>query len=300
MHRIIHREIPDRVESIFHRFASKSLEKRLGARIDRYSGSVPHSMAVFAHDYISLQINLHGFFERRYLDLLMQFLGPVVDELQSGIVLDVGANIGNHTLYFSRHFSRIQAYEPDPETFELLQFNTRHTSGITALNIGLGSQSATMKMARVRGNRGASQVVSAGDGVEVRIETLDALAVGLDVAFVKIDTEGFEFEVLNGATDTLRRCMPVIVFEQNSNVFHAGRTPSIDLLRSFGYEIAWMDYPSRDLSNPVRRMVTKIGEAIGGRSYRILIGDSVPHRNHIMLIAIPPKFKARLVGRNER
>jgi hypothetical protein len=103
------------------KYIQKSLEKISNEQILNFDKSI----AIFAHDYIGHQINLNGFFEKEYLDLFKNFILPIKEYIEKGFVLDIGANIGNHTIYFSEIFSKIRSFEPDPDTFELLKFNTR-------------------------------------------------------------------------------------------------------------------------------------------------------------------------------
>lgn len=288
------------LKDFFTRKKKKYIQKNLEKISKEQILNLDKSIAVFAHDYIGHQINLNGIFEKDYLDLFKCFISPIKKEIEKGFVLDIGANIGNHTIYFSRIFSKIRSFEPDPDTFELLKFNTRRNPGICVFNFGLGREPRVMKISRTPGNLGASHIVeSNNEGADVKIETVDNISTGIEVSLIKIDTEGFELEVIEGSKNTINRCMPLIVFEQNKDVFYNGTTPSINELRNRGYEIAWIDHASRDIRNPVKKTIARIAELLTGRRHRIVVGESVPHRNHVMLIAIPPKYKAQLLHKDD-
>ena len=79
--------------------------------------------AIFAHDSIGRYINLFGGYEREELDILFDFLAPLDVEFKNSLALDIGANIGNHAMYFSDHFQRVIAFEPNDDVFYLLKFN---------------------------------------------------------------------------------------------------------------------------------------------------------------------------------
>ena len=90
----------------------------------QYVKNTAHPMAVFAHDYIGASINQFGVFEGEELDILFDFLEPLHSSFRAGTALDIGANIGNHSIYFADHFRTILAFEPNPTAFALLSFNT--------------------------------------------------------------------------------------------------------------------------------------------------------------------------------
>jgi hypothetical protein len=81
-------------------------------------------LAVFAFDHIGLRINLDGRHEKRTLDLIRNYLESVISGMDRTAALDIGANIGNHSVYFSDLFAEVYAFEPNPRTFSLLKFNS--------------------------------------------------------------------------------------------------------------------------------------------------------------------------------
>ena len=83
-------------------------------------------LAVLAFDHIGLCINLDGRYEKRTLDLIRNYLKSVISDLERSVALDIGANIGNHSVYFSDLFEEVFAFEPNPRTFALLRFNSEH------------------------------------------------------------------------------------------------------------------------------------------------------------------------------
>lgn len=142
------------------------------------------------------------------------------------VAIDVGANIGWYTVLLSRLSepgARVFAFEPDPETYRLLCGNVRANSvtGVTALNLALGETSGTAVLHRYKtSNNGRHTLSGSGDGgggsCQVNVETLDAFcsAHGIDnrrVRFLKIDVEGFEYHVLRGGAQLLRRCECILL-----------------------------------------------------------------------------------------
>ena len=87
---------------------------------------------IYFNDSISSELMINGIFERDELDLLSN----IIDKK---IFIDIGANIGNHTLYFRNSFKKIYSYEPHPKTYKLLQFNTEDFSNIKTFNFGISN-----------------------------------------------------------------------------------------------------------------------------------------------------------------
>ena len=163
-----------------------------------------------AGDYIGeLVEKSHRPYEHDLLRALDVFLRP------GAVILDVGANIGNHTLYFAAHGSRVQAFEPNPEAVEYLRRNV-------ALNgfgesVSVHAVAAGDRPGRVEVVAGESEMrlgmarslEGEGDVPMIRLDDL----VEDDVALIKIDVEGAEASVLRGASSIIARSKPVIVVE---------------------------------------------------------------------------------------
>jgi len=88
---------------------------------------------MFFNDSVSNELMINGIFERDELDLLSN----IIDK---EIFIDIGANIGNHTLYFRNSFKKIYSFEPHPKTYKLLQLNTEDLPHIKTFNIGLSNE----------------------------------------------------------------------------------------------------------------------------------------------------------------
>ncbi|WP_197454394.1 FkbM family methyltransferase [Stieleria varia] len=129
-------------------------------------------------------------------------------------VVDVGANIGYHVLMFAQRIGgsgRITAIEPSPENLTELKANI---SGNTLKNVDLyeiavGSRETTVE---VRGGIN-SGIQTEGQGIAaVDMKPLSEV-VREKCDFIKIDVDGYEAEVVEGAFDVLRRDRPVLLLE---------------------------------------------------------------------------------------
>ncbi len=291
-------------EGVFETLTKRFMEKRLKRLATQYGGR-GQRMVIFSHDLMGTQINLYGRGERDEIEDLFLFLAPVMGQMKDGVALDVGANLGNHATAFADHFAAVFAYEPNPEVHEILVINTRKHPNVRTFNYGLGSSRATARFLEGQANLGESRVMDEGGGapegrtvIEVKLERMDdVLSDGNHpVSFIKIDVEGHETQVLEGGVGTLSGQAPIVVFEQHRGEFSGGTTPSIELLRSLGYTLCWSEYPRERARFSIIREAMKIADRILRRRPRIVTGDAVTVKSHSMLIAVPERFRAALLG----
>lgn len=128
--------------------------------------------------------------------------------------VDVGGHVGLWTYYLTPHFDYVEVFEPVPQHQECFTLNIT-SSNVTLHPYALGASEGVITMTRYPGNSGHSHVSGVGD-VTSEMRTLDSFNFQ-DVDFMKIDTEGYELQVLQGAVETLKRCKPVLIVEQKAN-----------------------------------------------------------------------------------
>jgi len=131
-------------------------------------------------------------------------------------VLDVGAHIGTHTVTLAQVAGwrgRVYAFEPQKKIFRELVKNIELNGlrNVVALHFALGDQHGIVEMNKAgEGNEGGTAIGVGGDRAELR--TLDSFGFR-NLSFVKIDVEGYEDHVLDGAARTLREQHPVVLVE---------------------------------------------------------------------------------------
>ena len=135
-------------------------------------------------------------------------------------ILEVGANIGNHLVWYARNLAPRVIYpvEPTPEAVALLRDNIA-ANDLAALvdprGLGLGAGAAPGRFRTEQpeaDNLGATRLAPDASG-EIEVTTLDTL-MGADVVdMIKIDVEGMELEVLAGAEGVIARDRPLIWIE---------------------------------------------------------------------------------------
>lgn len=277
----------------FGEFLDREIFKILRKRSVRLSQMRGQRMAVFANDYIGNKVNLHGFYELDELNALSRFLSPIAPQIQNGAALDIGANIGNHAIFLARMFKEVHAFEPNPFTFKLLDFNTSFSTNIRSYSYGLSDQQGEFELFECFYNHGKSSIKqNTGDGsVMVPIKVLDDTEVtSEDIVLMKIDVEGLEENVLSGAERTIEKHQPVIVFEQHRDDFLNGTTDVIAQLSAKGYRMCWFE-GRPDSTNKVRKLMYDAKATFFGAVESIVSGDKVPAKFHNMLIAVPPRFQ---------
>ncbi len=168
------------------------------------------------------------------------------------MAVDVGANKGIYTHFLAKLVTRVEAFEPNPKIFRILKRAlpenvTAHpvalsnTAGTARLmvpkrKVGYTNQGASLsetKIARV--HQGADYGV-----VEVEARTIDSYDFR-DLGFIKIDVEGFERPVLDGAAETIERERPVMLIEIEE--VHTGEPieEQLSYVESLGYDGFFLD-----------------------------------------------------------
>ena len=151
------------------------------------------------------------------------------------IALDIGANVGLWSRDLVKHFEQVIAFEPVEMFRECLQRNVT-ASNLMIQSVALGDQDGQVNMIMTEGNTGHTHVDPKSQGGDTTIVRLDSLEL-INVDYIKIDCEGFEYRVLQGAEQTIRRCRPVVVIEQKPHDTYAkdyGQFAAIGLLEAWG------------------------------------------------------------------
>jgi FkbM family methyltransferase len=150
-------------------------------------------------------------------------LSIIKEHFRGGCFVDIGANIGNHTIYVSKYLkpSHVICIEPNPEAIQILAINVKlnelsDTVDLRYLGIGLSDIAGTAKLHQPQiNNMGAMQLVLGGD--DIRLATGDDLLHPENPTFIKIDVEGMEIAVLRGLEWIISRCSPTIFIEVDNN-----------------------------------------------------------------------------------
>lgn len=152
------------------------------------------------------------------------------------LALDIGANVGLWSRDFVQSFKHVIAFEPVAVFRECLEHNVQGNN-FEVQPIALGDQDTQGTMIITEDNSGHSHLDPATMGTgNVRVVRLDTLNFH-DVSYIKIDCEGYEYRILQGAEQTIRRCRPVIVIEQKPHDAYSkqyGQFAAVALLQEWG------------------------------------------------------------------
>ena len=152
------------------------------------------------------------------------------------LALDIGANVGLWSRDFVGSFKRVIAFEPVALFRECLEHNVQGKN-FEVQPIALGDQDTQGTMIITEDNSGHSHLDPATMGTgNVQVVRLDTLNFD-DVSYIKIDCEGYEYRILQGAEQTIRRCRPVVVIEQKPHDAYSkqyGQFAAVALLQEWG------------------------------------------------------------------
>lgn len=193
----------------------------------------------------------------------------IQNELKSGgCFIDVGANIGFLTLAAAAKVGdsgKVYAFEPVTSTADLLRANI-DINGFQQIEMhqhALGNENKRAEIFPEKLNRGGASIINkrSETGEEIQIKKLDDLDIVETVHMMKIDVEGFEWEVLKGSEQLIRRDLPVLIVEFSQERNNKGNSfEMIDWLKSIG------DYSFYRLKNGKERkskLVPCISKTVG-------------------------------------
>ena len=179
------------------------------------------------------------------------------------IVVDVGANIGLHTLNMARivgNTGRVFAFEPDPSNFEILEKNVKinNYQNIILEQKAVGDKHGrtTLYQSDNPGNHRLFPLTKQAKGqIQVELTSLDKYFIDSNLAnkinFIKIDVEGFEFSVLKGMKNILKNNKKIKILFENMqiNTIQAGFTPIkvLNYLTSYDFKLFCLDERTKKL-----------------------------------------------------
>lgn len=179
-----------------------------------------------------------------------------------GIFFDIGANYGTHSLLFLRHGVRVISFEPNPTCTayfrNLLAANnlSGEIQSVALSDVSSGTASLTF----------AEQDTWLGSLKELQIAERNKIAITVPVSnldtycssstvypdLIKIDTEGFELEVLKGGIQTINKSNPIILFESNTT---DQRNEVYDLLQECVYDLHELEQSGNLSTEPLTKQL---------------------------------------------
>jgi FkbM family methyltransferase len=215
------------------------------------------NLAVIPTDFVGLNVIANGLYERHELTIMRHIIES--QKLGGTTALDIGANIGNHTIAFSKWFQNVIAFEPSPSVATLLEANMvlARCGNVMVQRVGLGTQDAMLPFTPdTQGNDGhGSFAISGPRTIELPVRNGDGILAEIDadfatgkrpIGFIKCDVEGFEASVFEGLKETLKRHAAVVVFESDQK---GPGARAYNVLKECGYRYLYAIRETGDNAN---------------------------------------------------
>lgn len=136
------------------------------------------------------------------------------------IIVDIGSNIGNHSLYLAAHGFDIYAFEANQELCDIFKMSIE-LNGFKKIKLhefGLSDKKETAILDNLNPENLGGQSLKIKDSGNITLSPLDDIKFEKDVSVLKIDVEGMETKVLHGAINTIKKYRPFLYIEAINNV----------------------------------------------------------------------------------
>ena len=167
------------------------------------------------------------------------------------VAFDIGANIGIYSLLLSKLVGSqgsVFCFEPNTSVYQSLEraMNRTGRNNASIINAALGAEPGSLMLSVPPGNVGAGSLINtfnipASEQYLVPVLTLDLFVAqhGIDrIDFIKMDVEGFEQHVLDGATMVIKNLRPtIIVFENNLPITNPTRETLLVSFSDASYDL---------------------------------------------------------------
>lgn len=174
---------------------------------------------------------------------------------EEDIVVDVGAQDGDYAVLCSKFYrAKVYAFEPLFDNFKTIQKNIKlnqlQINRIKAFNIALGDKRVTKEITFYKD---MANNTGKGHKIKIKFRTLDSYK--LNPTILKVDVEGFEMDVLNGAIETISKYKPKIIVETHSSILEKS---VLRFLSKFGYSLMYKSKSWYGAANPEFNKVTNL------------------------------------------
>ncbi len=170
--------------------------------------------------FIDWSVYFYGAYSYQELDLIRDILRHQTDP----VFIDVGANVGNHSLFASAYSRQVLAFEPVSALYKQLlhKQSTNQLTNLTAFNYALGEANSVRPfLLPTSCNQGIGRVLNDGETSQENTTTVPVKEGDTvlheqripPVTLIKVDVEGYEPSVLRGLANTLLAHRPTVFFE---------------------------------------------------------------------------------------
>lgn len=177
-------------------------------------------------------------YQYRKLEAAMKRIPPE----RRRVALDIGAHVGLWAMWLVKEFDRVECFEPVGQFADILPYNMRPAENYALHRCAVGDAPGFVALTINPAITGNTHVLPGRPG-DTPVRTIDSFGF-TNVDFIKIDVEGFELRVVQGARETLLRERPYMVLEQKGNdakLMGEKRNAALEWCKSLGmkpeYEI---------------------------------------------------------------
>lgn len=166
---------------------------------------------IHAHDdYIGNHLRTYqDFYEKDFLEFSYEKLKG-----RKWLVIDVGANIWNHSVYRAMKWFVVESFEPSRDNFKILEENAKDLT-ITPLQIALSDRKMKYHVEKHEWNRGMDRIVEWWDWLTLRLDSLRKVREDEPIILIKIDVEWHESNVIRWWLETIKKYRPDLMVEIN-------------------------------------------------------------------------------------
>lgn len=247
-----------------------------------------HSFVGYATDQVLLRIALDGLYEADELNTLKKFLAD--RDVKCDVAVDIGANIGNHSVFFSDFFSRVISFEASCAVFDVLSLNIKGLNNVEAHNIGIGNEACVMQLTLNTTNYGGARLKFDGDdplAEDVEVRTLSEALGDVQPSLIKIDVEGMEYEVLEGAAEIIDRYKPIVVLEQSREEIVNGLSRCSAFLIERDYDVYQLKENFWFGDGRLAKALKFLLQSLMGRTIVCARADRLEDKFHHMVVFVP-------------
>lgn len=168
----------------------------------------------------------------------------ILNNIKKGdTVVDIGANIGFHTILFANKIGpqgKVYAFEPDPVSYKILLKNIKANNfkNVIASPLAISNKKAVLNLYKSKDNYGDNRVYSSdisSTNLTIKADSLDnffsdLITKGKKISLLKIDTQGFEPFVIQGAKKLIKKYKPILFFEYWPYGYHSSKSNGTEML----------------------------------------------------------------------
>lgn len=186
-----------------------------------YFQNTPANFHLYKNCTISDCIRRGWRWEEHQHDIAQMYLN------KNSISMEVGSHIGTLTVMLSKLTKKVYAFEPVKDSYDLLIKNLtlNNCNNVETFEAAVGNEVGITNIEWVGDNNSGATVLKGGDVVindelktpsmpnsNVKLVTIDSLNIN-ELDYLKVDVEGFEENVIDGALKTIKKCQPLIIIE---------------------------------------------------------------------------------------